>query len=129
MIGFSAWSIKGRSAVSCIDLNKSSEAFVVEIYGTPEYVLNKEILSGWLGFEIAEDSCIVSEALVEELFGSIDIIGEKIDLDGKQYSIAGVVKDQNFVIFRPLKDGKVEHLEIKLEDKRDSEKIVEALLN
>lgn len=86
-------------------------------------------MSGWLGFEIAEHPCIVSEALVKELFGSIDIIGEKIDLGGNQYSIAGVVEDQNFVIFRPLMDGKVEHLEIKLEDKRDADKIVEALLN
>jgi len=69
---------------------------------------------------IVEHSCIGSEVLVEELFGNIDIIGEKIDLGGNHYLIVGVVKNQNFVIFQPLKDGKVEHLEIKLEDKRDA---------
>ena len=51
-------------------------------------------------FLIAEHSCIVSEVLVEELFGNIDIIGEKIDLDGNKYSIIDVVKNQNFVTLR-----------------------------
>ena len=77
-------------------------AYIAQIYVTGKAKQGlKMINSVQKGvFLIAEHSCIVSEVLVEELFGNIDIIGEKIDLDGNKYSIIDVVKNQNFVTLR-----------------------------
>lgn len=109
---FSGWRIDGEGMIKRTDLNRSSPAAIIRIYGSAEYVLKKDILAGAMGYRIYEHDCIISEALAQDLFGSTDIINEKIIFDGKRYSVTCVVKDERSFICFSLNEGKVEYLEI-----------------
>lgn len=128
ILGFSGWSIDGEGIVKCTDLNKSSNAAIIRIYGSPEYVLKEDILAGAMGYKIHENDCIISEALAYDLFGSTNIINEKVIFDGKRYSVTSVIKNnQSFICFS-LNEGKVECVEILMESRIDADRTVNALL-
>jgi len=129
ILGYSGWSIYGEEVIRCVDINKHFQAPVIKIYGNPEYVLRKDILAGAFGYEIRDSYCIVSEALAQNLFGSTDIVGEKVILNDKLYSISSVIRETRPFICVSLNEGKVEYIEIVLESRRNVDKIVNALLN
>lgn len=51
------------------------------------------------------NSCIISDTLSSELFGSYNIIGAKIRSDGKLYKICGVIKYDEKIIIRNASEG------------------------
>jgi len=81
----------------------------VQIYGIlPNYfeLKDKEILSGTGLSQADQDErkrvCVIDETAQEDLFGAVDPIGKDIHLDGKIFTIIGVVEGEDGTIFTPL---------------------------
>lgn len=67
----------------------------VEAYTT--YARGNQLLHMYLGLE--KEACVLSSELAMNLFGSIDVMGEKITYEEKQYMVKGVIQEEGPVLF------------------------------
>lgn len=67
------------------------------VKGYVVYAAGNRILDMYLGVE--KSACVLSSQLAISLFGSKNVIGEKILYEGKQYIVKGVINEVNHILF------------------------------
>lgn len=98
---FCIWGQKDMVFVSNQDLGRNVQGCAILLCGNPELVfedcrkLDREDYEG----------CLVDEEMAWELFGSVDVEGEKVTCEGKDYTIRGVVPG-NKKLFAFAVDGR-----------------------
>ena len=96
---FCIWGQKDGVLIVNQDLERNVQADEILLCGNPELVFED---CRMLDREDT-DGCLVDEKTAWELFGSVDVAGQKITCDGKDYTIRGIIPG-NKQIFAILAD-------------------------
>ncbi len=97
---FCIWGQKDGVSITNQDLERNVQADEILLCGNPELVFED---CRMLDREDT-DGCLVDEKTAWELFGSLDVAGQKLTCDGKDYTIRGVIPG-NKKIFAILADA------------------------
>lgn len=73
------------------DLNRSVKAELVEAAGNMHLIVPGRLMSGSFVTDSDRKGCVISKKTADTLFGSYEVTGETIFLDGQPYMIRGIV--------------------------------------
>lgn len=113
IIGATGWRWENQGELYAPDTGRRAEAEVLGVCGgvSEQMSCSGRLLAGGLG--LAKDgSCIVSEALALELFGSCDVTGSRVRLGNKTWEIAGVVEGREKRLLVPVTEGNADWVEV-----------------
>lgn len=97
---FCIWGQKDGVSITNQDLERNVQADEILLCGNPELVFED---CRMLDREDT-DGCLVDEKTAWELFGSLDVTGQRLTCEGKDYTIRGVIPG-NKKVFAHMVDG------------------------
>ena len=124
-VSFTAWTQKADRTIEVPDLGKQVQTSVYELCGSSEYVLPEApVLS-------ADDpnGCLVAKDTAWNLYGSTDIIGQRVVVNNKSYIVRGIVNSPATGIYIQLfgstsHKAEFDHLTIEKKDPQDAAKFL-----
>jgi hypothetical protein len=122
ILAMAGWNFAGRKEIYAVGVGRTDTAQLLKVYGSMEQVFPVRILSGVYGLAGRENACVLSRDLAEALFGSDQVTGEQVCLDGEEgekifLEIAGVIDREGKYMLVPMSEGEVERIAV-LFDKR-----------
>ena len=95
------------------EFNKSKESNIVEIVGNSSLLFNSTIL-----FIDDKKGCLIDKSVAYDLFGSYDVKGREIDVEGKSYTIRDVLNNkENIVVIESNLEKEMELLVLDITNK------------
>lgn len=96
---FLAWRQVGGKKFENQELNKRIEGDVVEVYGNTALFIPAGRVNGQMIDEGNHEGVIVTEAIAQSLWGSLEVIGKTLTLEEKNYSVRGILEaDEPYII-------------------------------
>ena len=96
---FLAWRQVGGKKFENQELNKRIEGDVVEVYGNTALFIPMGRVNGQMIDEGNHEGVIVTEAIAQSLWGSLEVIGKTLTLEEKNYSVRGILEaDEPYII-------------------------------
>lgn len=86
---FTLWGTEKKQKVSILDYDKKADAQVYLICGSSDLLFPRDAVLD----EEDQQSCLLSEDLAYQLFGSKDVVGLNIAYQGQEYRIKGILKE------------------------------------
>lgn len=71
---------------------RSAKVVKIEAAGSMHLILPGKLRQGSFVSDSDWDGCVVSQKAAEELFGSREVTGERLRLDGREYTVRGIVE-------------------------------------
>lgn len=96
------WKASGRIRISAESSGRVQNADCYQIKGQPSAVFGKHLMSGRYFTEGERDVCLLDQGLAWQLFGTADVLGLEVCLDGKQYQIAGILEEDRAICVIPV---------------------------
>lgn len=120
---FIAWEQSPKADVRNKELGKSVTGEVIKVYGSLSILFPVEKLQGQTLYEGDKEGTIISEGVAYSLWGSTDVVGQSLEVEGKTYIVRGVLKEKNNTIItqadRENKETKLSALRVQLVDKEN----------
>ena len=105
-----------KGTITNKQFNKSKESNIVEITGNSSLLFNSTIL-----FMDDKKGCLIDKSVAYALFGSYDVKGMEIDIEGKSYTIRDVLNNEDGIVViqsNPEKEMELLVLDITNKDER-----------
>lgn len=83
---------ENRAAQLSDNGDRTAEAALIELFGNSEDICSEELLEGVFPARGDTEGCAISEKTAFDLWGSRDVLGKPILINGSIYSIRGVFK-------------------------------------
>lgn len=112
IIRMAGWRMENQMTVSAVGTGRGQRAQIIGVYGSMEIVEKASILSGRYGLAVGEDYCVLSESLARQLFGGVDVVGQKVKLRQKVMIVAGVIDKEGDYLLMPVEDGRIEKMAV-----------------
>ena len=115
------WRIEGERDVASDSTGRKRKARILGVYGNMDLVFPVETLSGSYGLTGREGSCVLSEGLADALFGSVDVVGERVCYQGANQEnggwergliVAGVIKKEGEYLLIHVEEGGIDALAV-----------------
>lgn len=102
---FAAWNQKAATVESA--LGRSTEGQVLRVYGRSQHIFpTVPLLQGRWVTSQEESTCMVSRDMAQQLWGSYDVLGLSLTVEGTPYTVAGIVdKDMKMVVLPSGRQG------------------------
>ena len=105
-----------KGTITNKEFNKSKESNIIEITGNSSLLFNSKIL-----FMDDKNGCLIDKSLAYALFGSYDVKGLEIYIEGKSYTIRDVINNEDGIVViqsNPEKEMELLVLDITNKDER-----------
>ena len=105
-----------KGTITNKEFNKSKESNIIEITGNSSLLFNSKIL-----FMDDKNGCLIDKSVAYALFGSYDVKGMEIDIEGKSYTIRDVINNEDGIVViqsNPEKEMELLVLDITNKDER-----------
>lgn len=105
-----------KGTITNKQFSKSKESNIVEITGNSSLLFNSTIL-----FMDDKKGCLIDKSVAYALFGSYDVKGMEIDIEGKSYTIRDVLNNEDGIVViqsNPEKEMELLVLDITNKDER-----------
>ena len=86
------------------------------------------LLWGRMGLAEEADCCVISEELARNLFGSVNVVGERLKTGDRLVTVAGVMEDDGEIIMIPAGEGKLEYLSVEFNRRMGAEGKIKRLI-
>lgn len=116
LTNMAGWRVENRGAVSAVDTGKSQKTQVIGVWGPMDMVYPADILSGSYGLAVEDGYCVLSGELAFDLFGGTDAAGERISMEGRILTVAGVIDKKGDYLLHPVTEGPFEQLALQFKN-------------
>lgn len=93
------WRLKEQEVLTSGEYFKAEGFTIIEGYGNLEKILPGQKTEGMYPPKGDTDGCAISDKGARELFGSSDVLGKEVSMDGKEYIIRGIIKDERKMLW------------------------------
>lgn len=128
IVRMAGWRTGADETVTSISTGRRRRAGVICVYGSMELTDRGDLLWGRMGLAEEEDSCVISEELARNLFGSADVAGECIKVGDRLLTVAGVMKEDGEMVMVSVSEGKVEYLSVEFDSRMGAEGKIRRLM-
>lgn len=101
------WKPLGDLAVLAESTGRQETLACYQMKGQPEAVFGKGLSSGRYFTEGEQDVCLLDVETVQKLFGSEDVLGLAVKVEGRRFHIAGILDENGPVCVIPAEEGAV----------------------
>lgn len=122
-----AWTRGGACQTAGSELGETTKVRVVAAYGDIRRALPVWRVKGALLAEDDADGCLIDEKTAWELFHSTDALGAEVSVEGKRYTVRGIVKTYEQTLIIRNADAKYENLEFSVSDPAAAKQSVETV--
>lgn len=125
------WNKGEKTSIKGILTDKEFYIKNIDIYGDMKYIFSNEFITGGYTYKNDYEGCIIDYNTAEKLFGSYNIIGNIILVDGNKYIIRGVLKidDDIIMIQKTDKNIKFKNIEISFDEIKNIQEQTNNFLN
>ena len=88
--GLAAWNVEYHAEAENPSLSRKETVTNIVVKGDKSQVVKEQLAAGSYGYADDEEGCIISSGLAWKLFGSTNVVGQGIKVNGKRYFIRGV---------------------------------------
>lgn len=95
------WKRDGKKTLTGKTTCRETGADCYRMAGQPAAVFGNTLISGRYFTEGEDDVCLIDRKTAEELTGSRDALGTKVELEGKEYRVAGILSGEKQICVLP----------------------------
>lgn len=128
LTGMTGWRVDDQDTVESVSTGRSQSTKVIGVYGPMDMVYDVNIISGNYGLAAEDGYCVLSVGLADALFGGTDTAGERVRFGGHILTVAGVIDKKGNYLLRPIKEGRVEQMELEFKNGLNVDDKVKQLL-
>lgn len=120
-----AWNCLIEQQVKNTVLSTSAKTRLLEVCGDMRQVYPMELVRGIIPIKDDSNGCLVDNNTAYELFQSLDVIGNILTYQGKEYCIRGIINTQERLVIIPKvgENHSYMNLELVYEDKENGEQL------
>lgn len=105
------WRMKEGVGISRADGGRRAMVKLVELWGGSEHIYPDCLMDGTSMSREDETGCMLSGKAAFEVFGSEDVLGKKVLLDGREYCVRGLLDVDDKLFLRETKEGDFSYVE------------------
>lgn len=128
IVRMAGWRIGVNETVASVSTGRWRQAGAVWVWGDMELTDRGRLLWGRMGLAEEADCCVISEELARNLFGSVNVVGERLKTGDRLVTVAGVMEDDGEIIMIPAGEGKLEYLSVEFNRRMGAEGKIKRLI-
>lgn len=119
------WKFLGEDSISIEQNGREGEVSCYQMKGQSEALFGSDILYGRYFLEEEENACLLDQDTVRRLFGSDDVLGKEIQMQGKCFQITGVLRGrQSICVISGGREDRFDGVAVRKMDSKDSSSVV-----
>lgn len=128
IVRMAGWRTGADEIVASVSTGRWRQVKVICVYGTMELADEGKLLWGRLGIAEEKNCCVISEELARNLFGSVDVVGECVKMEGQVLVVTGVMEKKGEVAMVPVDEGNIEYLSVEFDNRMGAEGKIKRLM-